>query len=168
MGIQPKLAVLYKQKHIMVCEANSKKFSEYLNYSKINFFISWTMFMWFCTSPGQNYMYFKSGSTDGDSKTLAVFAIITSIFGWFYFFWNMHQVRPDTVSMVLAFAYSISMLVCAIMQEIIKGNSPSGTTFSWQFTLIWGAWVNSFIPIGSHVLAWLANGRKTCVWGNAC
>ena len=69
----------------MVCEANSKKFSGYLNYSKINYFISWTMFMWFCTSPGQNYLYFKSGSTDGDSKTLAVFAIITSIFGWFYF-----------------------------------------------------------------------------------
>merc|ERR1711978_107234 len=79
---------------------------------KINWFISWTMFMWFCVSPNRGYLYFKEASSLlPDFEAEAVICIMTTIFGGFYFFWNIDQIRPDGISLILAFLYSAFMLV---------------------------------------------------------
>ena len=123
------------------------------------------MFAWFCVSPQANYLYFKgqihnSIKDDSTQETIAVFSIFTSIFGWFYYLWNIHQIRPDGIAMILISGYSISMLVCAILQELIRKEDKSGLYDNRQFTCIWGAFVNSGICMGAHVFAWFVSGRK--------
>ena len=114
--------------------------------------------MWFCVAPGRNYMYFEDENKNADFLPEAVFSIIASIFGWFYFFWNMAQVRPDGVSFVLATSYSMSMLVCAVL-----ANFNDNVAGLWQISLIWGAWCNSFIVVIFQGTAWYLSGMKLLV-----
>merc|ERR1711941_254445 len=142
------------EKSTMVCYKNL----QFLKWTKINWFISWTMFMWFCVSPNRGYLYFKEAIPSlPDFEAEAVICIMTTIFGGFYFFWNIDQIRPDGVSLILAFLYSTFMLVNAILYETTKSELPR---VPWQSSAIWGAWVNSFIPVLNHLNAWKMGGYK--------
>ena len=109
--------------------------------------------MWFCVSPGRGYLYFESKIADYQAE--AAICIVTTIFGGFYFFWNSDQIRPDGVSVILSFMYTVFMLTNAILYETGKTGSVP-----WQTSVIWGAWINSFLPFMNHLNAWRMIGFK--------
>ena len=77
---------VYRQLAQKLKMQNHKSKLQFLKFSGTKWFISWTMFMWFCVAPGRNYMYFEDENKNADFLPEAVFSIIASIFGWFYFF----------------------------------------------------------------------------------
>ena len=119
----------------------------YLKFTKINWFISWTMFMWFCVSPSRGYLYFKEANpVYPDFEAEAVICIMTTIFGGLYFFWNCDQIRPDGVAVILAGLYTTFMLVNAIIYESTKSELPSvngNAVVPWP-----GAYISRKIIIG--------------------
>merc|ERR1711976_385152 len=125
----------------------------WLKYQKINFFISWTMYMWVCCAPGEGYNYFGSSSND---LTFAIFTIVTTVFGWLWFFWNIVHLRPDTVNVVISLIYCVCMFITGALSTNIDVTPKRS---QWQIDCIWGAASNAAVSLCFVVAGWFNAGR---------